>query len=186
VAAFRSVAEQLGIDFGLLTKVEEINVQQKKRFLSKVRSALWTLRGKRVGVLGLAFKGETDDIRESPAIDLVEMLLAEGCSITAYDPAAMKRAQAELLPGPQLRYVDHAYAAAADSDALLILTDWAEFAELDLKRLHDLMRYPIVVDGRNLFSPEKMLENGFTYLSIGRPAVYPIRDALLEPTAVGK
>ena len=97
VAAFRSVAEQLGIDFNLLTEVEKINVQQKKRFLAKVRSALWTLRGKRIGVLGLAFKGETDDIRESPAIDLVEMLLAEGCSIAAYDPAAMKRAQ-EALP----------------------------------------------------------------------------------------
>ncbi|HEX9199301.1 MAG TPA: UDP-glucose/GDP-mannose dehydrogenase family protein, partial [Acidobacteriaceae bacterium] len=99
VAAFRSVAEQLGIDFSLLNEVEKINVQQKKRFLSKVRSALWTLRGKRLGVLGLAFKGETDDIRESPAIDLVEMLLAEGCSIAAYDPAAMKRAQEELAAG---------------------------------------------------------------------------------------
>ena len=101
VAAFRSVAEQLGIDFSLLTEVEKINVQQKKRFLSKVRSALWTLRGKRLGVLGLAFKGETDDIRESPAIDLVEMLLAEGCSIAAYDPAAMRRAQQEIPRGPR-------------------------------------------------------------------------------------
>src|ERR1700678_1071165 len=91
VAAFRSVAEQLGIDFNLLTEVEKINTQQKRRFLNKVRSALWTLRGKRIGVLGLAFKGETDDIRESPAIDLVEMLLDEGCLITAFDPAAMKR-----------------------------------------------------------------------------------------------
>ena len=90
VAAFRSVAEQLGIDFSLLSEVEKINVQQKKRFLGKVRSALWTLRGKRIGVLGLAFKGETDDIRESPAIDLVEMLLAEGCSIAAFDPAAIE------------------------------------------------------------------------------------------------
>ena len=92
------MADQLGIDFNLLTEVEKINVQQKKRFLSKVRSALWTLRGKRLGVLGLAFKGETDDIRESPAIDLVEMLLAEGCSIAAYDPAAITRAQQELPP----------------------------------------------------------------------------------------
>ena len=102
VAAFRSVAEQLGIDFNLLTEVEKINVQQKKRFLSKVRSALWTLRGKRLAVLGLAFKGETDDIRESPAIDLVEMFLGEGCSIAAFDPAAMKRAEQELPAGPNL------------------------------------------------------------------------------------
>jgi len=183
VAAFRSVAEQLGIDFNLLTEVEKINVQQKKRFLSKVRSALWTLRGKRLGVLGLAFKGETDDIRESPAIDLVAMLLGEGCSIAAYDPAAMKRAQQELAAGPQLRYSEDAYSAATDADALLVLTDWSEFAELDLKRLYTLMRYPIVVDGRNLFDPGTMHENGFTYISIGRPAVYPARDVELAAPA---
>jgi UDPglucose 6-dehydrogenase len=176
VAAFRSVAEQLGLDFNLLSEVEKINVQQKKRFLNKVRSALWTLRGKRIGVLGLAFKGETDDIRESPAIDLVEMLLAEGCSITAYDPAAMKRTQEVLPDGPNLRYVDDAYAAAADVDALLILTDWSEFATLDLKRLNKILRYPIVIDGRNLYDPQIMVEHGFTYLSVGRPAAYPLRD----------
>jgi UDPglucose 6-dehydrogenase len=185
VAAFRSVADQLGIDFGLLTEIEKINTLQKKRFLSKVRSALWTLRGKRLGVLGLAFKGETDDIRESPAIDLVEMLLAEGCSIAAYDPAAIKRTQQELPAGPQLRYVEDAYAAARDADALLVLTDWAEFAALDLKRLYTVMRYPIVVDGRNLFDPKVMHDQGFTYISIGRPAVYPARDAeLATPAAI--
>jgi UDPglucose 6-dehydrogenase len=183
VAAFRSVADQLGIDFGLLTEVEKINTLQKKRFLSKVRSALWTLRGKRLGVLGLAFKGETDDIRESPAIDLVEMLLAEGCSIAAYDPAAIKRTQQELPAGPQLRYVEDAYVAARDADALLVLTDWAEFASLDLKRLYTVMRYPIVVDGRNLFDPKVMHDQGFTYISIGRPAVYPARDAELATPA---
>src|ERR1700755_1406471 len=96
VAAFRSVAAQMGVDFSMLNEVEKINAAQKKRFLSKVRSALWTLRGKRLAVLGLAFKGETDDIRESPAIDLVEMLLLEGCSVVAYDPAAMKRTEEEL------------------------------------------------------------------------------------------
>jgi UDPglucose 6-dehydrogenase len=173
VAAFRSIAEQLGIDFSLLSEVEKINVQQKKLFLSKVRSALWTLRGKRVAVLGLAFKGETDDIRESPAIDLVEMLIAEGCSVTAFDPAAMKRTEQELPAGPHLQYVDDAYSAAADSDALLILTDWAEFAKLDLDRLYSMMRYPIIVDGRNLYEPAVMGEHGFTYISVGRPAVYP-------------
>jgi UDPglucose 6-dehydrogenase len=176
VAAFRSVAEQLGLNFNLLSEVEKINVQQKKRFLSKVRSALWTLRGKRIGVLGLAFKGETDDIRESPAIDLVEMLLAEGCSIRAYDPAAMKRTEEILPAGPNLRYVDDAYAAAEDVDALLILTDWSEFATLDLTRLNKLLRYPIVIDGRNLYDPQIMVDHGFTYLSVGRPAANPLRD----------
>ena len=182
VAAFRSVAEQLGIDFNLLTEVEKINVQQKKRFLSKVRSALWTLRGKRIGVLGLAFKGETDDIRESPAIDLVEMLLAEGCSIAAFDPAAMKRTQEILPAGRNLDYMENSYAAAKDADALVILTDWREFAELDLDRLHKTLRYPIVIDGRNLYDPQVMAERGFTYLSVGRAAATPLRD--LSPTAV--
>jgi UDPglucose 6-dehydrogenase len=176
VAAFRSVADQLGIDFSLLTEVEKINNQQKKRFLNKVRSALWTLRGKRIGVLGLAFKGGTDDIRESPAIDIIEMLLAEGCSIAAFDPAAVKRT-GEILPaGPKLHYVTDAYAAADDADALLILTDWSEFAALDLNRLNKALRYPIVIDGRNLYDPDIMMKAGFTYLSIGRPAAYPARD----------
>jgi UDPglucose 6-dehydrogenase len=176
VAAFRSVAEQFGIDFTLLTEVEKINTQQKRRFLNKVRSALWTLRGKRIGVLGLAFKGETDDIRESPAIDVVEMLLAEGCSIAAYDPAAIKRTQEVLPAGPNLRYVADAYAAAKDADALLILTDWDEFATLDLDRLNKTLRYAIIIDGRNLYDPDIMVKYGFTYLSIGRPAAHPVRD----------
>jgi len=183
VAAFRSVADQLGIDFNILSEVEKINAEQKKRFLAKVRSALWTLRGKRLAVLGLSFKGETDDIRESPAIDLIQMLLAEGSSITAYDPAAMKRAEAELPPSPHLRYVEDSYAAARDTDALLVLTDWREFASLDLKRLYTAMRYPIVVDGRNLFDPKTMQQHGFTYISIGRPAVYPVRDLELAASA---
>jgi len=176
VAAFRSVAEQLGIDFNLLHEVEKINLQQKKRFLSKVRSALWTLRGKRLAVLGLAFKGETDDIRESPAVDILRMLLAEGCSVATYDPAAMKRTEQLLPPGPNLRYVGDSYAAAADADALLILTDWQEFASLDLKRLNQALRYPIVIDGRNLYDPNLMQEEGFTYLSTGRPGIYPARN----------
>jgi UDPglucose 6-dehydrogenase len=176
VAAFRSVAEQMGIDFSLLSEVEKINANQKKRFLSKVRSALWTLRGKRLAVLGLAFKGETDDIRESPAIDLVEMLIGEGCTIAAYDPAAMKRTELELPAGPQLRYATDVFDAAKDADALLILTDWAEFAQIDLHQLNAALRYPIVIDGRNLYDPAVMLQHGFTYLSVGRPAVAPMKD----------
>jgi UDPglucose 6-dehydrogenase len=176
VAAFRNVAEQMGVDFNLLSEVEKINTNQKKRFLSKVRSALWTLRGKRLAVLGLAFKGETDDIRESPAIDVIEMLLAEGCSVAAYDPAAMKRAAEELKPSGQMRYAVSVEDATRDADALLLLTDWAEFANLDLKKLHASLRYPIVIDGRNLYDPDVMTAYGFTYLSIGRPAATPARE----------
>ncbi len=184
VAAFRSVADQLGIDFNLLNEVEKINVQQKRRFLAKVRSALWTLRGKRLAVLGLAFKGETDDIRESPAIELVKMLLAEGCHVTAYDPAAIKRTEEVLPPTAHLRYVEDAYLAAADADALLILTDWAEFADLDLGRLNQTLRYPIVIDGRNLYDPQVMAQHGFTYMSVGRPAAYPVREVRTEAPAM--
>ena len=182
VAAFRSVAEQLGLDFNLLAEVEKINDLQKKRFLSKVRSALWTLRGKRLGVLGLAFKGGTDDIRESPAIDLVRMLLAEGCTIAAFDPAAMGRTRALLPESAQLRYAAGPYAAAEDADALLILTDWAEFASLDLHKLNQSLRYPIVIDGRNLYDPAVMVEHGITYLSVGRPAAYPSREVAVGGT----
>ncbi|MGA8939306.1 MAG: UDP-glucose/GDP-mannose dehydrogenase family protein [Acidobacteriaceae bacterium] len=176
IAAFRSVAEQMGVDFSLLSEVEKINVNQKKRFLGKVRSALWTLRGKRLAVLGLAFKGDTDDIRESPAIDMVEMLLAEGCTVVAYDPAAMARAEAELPPSRQLHYASSIEEAAADADALLILTDWKQFASMDLEKLRAAMRYPIIIDGRNLYDPQQMMESGFTYLSIGRPAATPLRE----------
>jgi UDPglucose 6-dehydrogenase len=176
VAAFRYVAEQLSVDFGILSEVEKINDEQKRRFFNKVRSALWTFRGKRLAVLGLAFKGGTDDVRESPAFDIIRMLLAEGCTIVAFDPAATERAKAELPPSPSLQYAEELYAAVTGADALLILSDWPEFGEIDLERLHTLLRYPIVIDGRNLYDPREMLKRGFTYLSVGRPAVYPARE----------
>ena len=169
VAAFRNVAELVGVEFGLLHEVEKINEEQKHRFFQKVRSALWTFRGKKIGVLGLAFKGGTDDIRESPAVDIVKKLLSEGCIVSAYDPAAEARSKEVIPAGPQMRYVDSPYAAAQDGDALLILNDWSEFAELDLAKLHYTLRYPIIIDGRNLFDPAVMTEAGFTYLSVGRP-----------------
>src|SRR5215469_1923539 len=171
VAAFRHVAEQVGVDFGLLHEVEKINEEQKQRFFQKIRSALWTFRAKKIGVLGLAFKGGTDDVRESPAIDIVKRLLDEGCLICAYDPAAAVRAKEFIPAGPCMRYVDDPYAAAQDADALLILNDWQEFAELDLDKLHYTLRYPIVIDGRNLYDPAVMTKAGFTYLSVGRPGL---------------
>jgi UDPglucose 6-dehydrogenase len=171
VAAFRNVAELVGVDFGLLHEVEKINEDQIHRFFQKVRSALWTFRGKKIGVLGLAFKGGTDDIRESPAIEIVKKLLSEGCIVSAYDPAAEARTKETIPPGSQMRYVESPYAAAQDADALLILNDWSEFAELDLAKLHYTLRYPIIIDGRNLYDPTTMTEHGFTYLSVGRPGL---------------
>jgi len=169
--AFRAVARECGYEFRLLDEVMRINEDQRHRFLRKVHNALWTLRGKRLGVLGLAFKGGTDDIRESPAILLVQTLLQEGCQIAAYDPAAQPRAR-EVL-NSTVKYASDAYEAARGADALLILTEWDEFASLDLDRLHQQLKYPIVIDGRNLYDPEAMAAHGFTYYSVGRPATTP-------------
>jgi UDPglucose 6-dehydrogenase len=172
VAAFHWVAQQQGVNFQLLEEVRKINETQKDVFFNKVRSALWTLRGKRLAALGLAFKGDTDDIRESPAIDMIKRLLEAGASITAYDPAAMERAEAVLPPSNKLAYAANIYEAAKDADAVLILTDWKEFASIDLVRLNQALRFPIVIDGRNLYKPQEMNDHGFTYVSVGRPASY--------------
>ncbi len=172
VAAFHWVAQQRGVDFQLLQDVRKINETQKEVFFNKVLSALWTLRGKRLAALGLSFKGNTDDIRESPAIDLIRKLLEAGATVTAYDPAAMERAKEVLPPSERIRYAASIYEAAQDADAVLILTDWKEFADIDLMRLNQAVRFPIVIDGRNLYKPQIMLDHGFTYVSMGRPASY--------------
>jgi UDPglucose 6-dehydrogenase len=182
LSAYRAVARECGYDFRLLEEVMSINNEQRQRFLRKVRSALWTLRGKRLGVLGLAFKGGTDDVRESPAIAIVEALLGEGCEIQAYDPAAMERAR-DLLSAGSVAYVSSAYAAAEGADALLVLTEWEEFKHLDIERLKGLLRYPVVIDGRNLFRPQAMREHGFNYFSMGRPDVIPGEATLRSPSA---
>jgi len=172
VAAFHWVAQQRGVDFQLLNEIRKINETQKDVFFNKVLSALWTLRGKRLAALGLAFKGNTDDIRESPAIDVIEKLLGAGATVTAYDPAAMERAKSVLPAGDKMRYAENLYDAAKDADAVLILTDWKEFAGIDFVRLNQQVRFPILIDGRNLYKPEQMREHGFTYVSVGRPATY--------------
>jgi UDPglucose 6-dehydrogenase len=183
LSAYRAVARECGYDFRLLEEVMRINDEQRHRFLRKVRSALWTLKNKRLAVLGLAFKGGTDDVRESPAMAIAEALVAEGCEIRAYDPAAAGHAR-EILGETRVRYVDSAYEAADGADALLILTEWKEFSELDLGRIRQLLRYPIVIDGRNLLEPQRMREQGFLYLSMGRQDVAPDgQDALLSAGA---
>jgi UDPglucose 6-dehydrogenase len=171
--ALRVVAHESGYDFRLLDEVMRINEDQRLHFVRKVRQALWTLKGKRLGVLGLAFKGGTDDVRESPAIAVIQKLLKEGCRITAYDPAAVTRARAEFSDRADITFAKSAYAAANDADAVLVLTEWEEFAALDLERLRSRMKQPIVLDGRNLFSPEQMEKAGFIYYSVGRPEIIP-------------
>src|SRR5262252_8087923 len=173
--AFRAVARENGCSFGLLDEVVNVNEEQRRRFLNKVKHALWTLKGKKLGVLGLAFKNGTDDIRESPAIAIVKALLKEGCSIAAYDPAAMQRAAEEL--GDSITLAGDPYQALQGADACLVLTEWEDFAALDLARVKKSLRYPIILDGRNLFKPASMEAAGLNYYSVGRPDVVGERRA---------
>jgi UDPglucose 6-dehydrogenase len=184
VAAFHWVAQQQGLDFSLLDEVRRINDAQRDVFFNKIRSALWTLRGKRIAALGLAFKADTDDIRESPAIDIIQRLLDAGACVNAYDPAAIEKAKAILPPSSQLRYVGNLYEAAQDADALLILTDWREFAQMELPRLNRALRFPIIIDGRNLYRPETMSSHGFNYISIGRQPIWNEGGKPSSPQAV--
>jgi len=172
VAAFHWVAQQHGVNFQLLEEIRKINETQRDIFFNKVLSALWTLRGKKLAVLGLSFKGDTDDIRDSPAIAVIHKLLEAGATITAFDPAANERAMAVLPASDKMHYATGIYEAAKEADAVLILTDWKQFAQLDLVRLNQVVKFPIVIDGRNLYKPERMQEHGFTYVSVGRPPQY--------------
>ena len=183
VAAFHWVAQQQGVDFQLLQEIRKINETQRDIFFNKVLAALWTLRGKRLAALGLAFKGDTDDIRDSPAIVVIKKLLEAGTTITAHDPAAMERAKAVLPPSEKMHYAADLYEAAKDADAVLILTDWKEFGKIDLVRLNQAVRFPIVIDGRNLYKPQQMQDHGFTYVSVGRPARYHAQQG--KPRGMG-
>ena len=166
VQAFIRLAEQAGMDFALLKEAERINRQRIQHFVDKVRRALWVIKDKKIGVLGLAFKPNTDDIRSSPPVNLVRQLIAEGAQVSAYDPAAMERTR-EILP--EVRYGKDAYEAASGVDALLIATEWQEFFALDWERIYSSMARPLVLDGRNLLDPDLMVKWGFEYHSFGRP-----------------
>lgn len=168
LSAFIKIAEQLGYDFGLLKQVQLINAQQMDRFLRKITDTLWVLKDKRLGVLGLAFKQNTDDVRLSPAIEVCQRLLREGARLRVYDPRAMEKAKAVLPPGPTVEYVPERDAVAEGCDALVIATEWPEFKELDLERARRTMTHPIMFDGRNLFDPREMERLGWVYKSVGR------------------
>jgi UDPglucose 6-dehydrogenase len=186
--ALRMIARDAGYDFELLDSVMRINQNQRDQFIRKVRGALGELRDRRIGILGLAFKAGTDDLRESPAIEILRVLLDEGCLITAFDPIAMPRAMEELrtpLTEGSLEMVSDPYAVATDADAMLILTDSNEFANLDLRRLRIQMRLPVIIDGRNLYHPKEMKAAGFTYYSVGRAPVVAVDHvgAIPEPAS---
>jgi UDPglucose 6-dehydrogenase len=172
IAAFIAISEQLGKPFTLLKEVQRINEGQKARFLKTIRETLWVLREKRIAVWGLTFKPDTDDVRSSVAIEVIEQLLREGAHVIAYDPKGMHKART-IKAIADAEFASSALEAVTDAEALIIATDWNEFANVDLAVLKDKMRTPIVFDGRNLLDPETMRQFGFNYYSIGRAGVRP-------------
>jgi len=166
IQAFIRLAERSGVDFGMLKEAERVNKRRVDLFVEKIRQALWVLKDKQVGVLGLAFKANTDDIRFAPSLDVLRRLVAEGAHVRAYDQEAVDKTSAIL---PKVRYFREPYEVARNADALLVLTEWPEFRDLDWKRIYEMMGRPLVIDGRNLLEPKVMMEHGFEYHSFGRP-----------------
>ena len=172
VAAFIHISEQLGVPFTLLEEVQRINAGQKERFLKLIRDTLWVLREKKIAVWGLTFKPDTDDVRSSVAVELVDAMLREGAQVSVYDPKGMKKAR-ELKATADAKFAASALEAVDGAEALVIATEWNEFANVDLAALKKRMTTPIVFDGRNLLNPETMGELGFHYHSIGRASIIP-------------
>lgn len=166
--AFDHLANTLGYDFALLREVQRINEQAVESVHRKVKDALWNLEGKRIALLGLAFKPQTDDIRFAPALVLAQRLLAEGASVVGWDPEASESAKSQI---PQLETDTHIYSALREAECAIVCTEWPEVKELDLNRVKETMAYPVVIDGRNTFDPDVMAAMGFTYYPTGRPPV---------------
>lgn len=165
VKALAFMAEEMNQEPRVLNAVMEVNALRRGMFVSRLKELLGGLEGKTVGLLGLAFKANTDDMRDAPSIDVANALLAAGARVRAYDPVAMEAAKDEL---PKVQMMDDAYALADGADALLVVTDWNEFKHLDLERIRDSMRQPVLLDGRNIYFPDLMKELGFTYRGVGR------------------
>ncbi|MDO8470606.1 MAG: UDP-glucose/GDP-mannose dehydrogenase family protein [bacterium] len=167
IRAFQKILEEKGIHSALLQAIEDINASQKELFAERIKASLGEVRGKTIAVLGLSFKPNTDDMREAPSISILGKLQQGGAGrIKAYDPQAMNNAKRIFMDG--IEYSQTPYEAAKDADALVILTEWNEFKDLDLEKIRALLRRPVVIDGRNIFDPSRMRELGFTYIGIGR------------------
>jgi UDPglucose 6-dehydrogenase len=167
--ALIKIGEDLGVNMNLLKETDRVNADRVKVFLEKIKKALWILKDKKIAVLGLAFKPETDDIREAPSITVIRELLNEGASLRLYDPQARGNMK-ELFPeySARILYCDSPYQAAAGVNALLIITEWKEFLDLDLKKIKEVMANPIIIDGRNIYDAELVKKLGFEYYSVGR------------------
>jgi UDPglucose 6-dehydrogenase len=164
---FINITKKLGYDFRLLKAVKDINQDQKKFVLGRIKDSLWIIKNKTIAVLGLSFKPDTDDLRSSPALDLIEGLRLEGAKIKVYDPQAMRKAKSVLKGAIFCR---DAYEAARDAECMVIATEWQEFRDLDFKKIKKLLKRPLIVDGRNMFDPRILKKHGFKYIGIGRKA----------------
>jgi UDPglucose 6-dehydrogenase len=167
VSAFVKIAEEINYDFSLLKSVEKINEDARINFIKKIEDILWIVKNKKIAVWGLSFKPNTDDMRSAPSITVIEHLRGEGAYIQAYDPEATEKAKG-ILGNENITYTKSALDAVKDADALIIVTDWDEFKEIDLSKVQEKMHQPIIIDGRNIFDPAKMKKQGFVYYSIGR------------------
>ena len=165
IEAFLRIAEKRGYDFQLLRAVKRINEDQRRLLVQRVEEQLWNVKGKSIGILGLAFKPNTDDLRFAPSLDVIEALSRAGAKVRAFDPQAMPAAR-KILKG--IRLAKDPYDLAKGSDCMVVLTEWNEFKDLDLRRIKKLMRQPVVVDGRNLYDPETLRKFGFRYSAVGR------------------
>src|SRR5207302_4536162 len=173
IQAFIRIAEKAVCDFYLLKEVERINQRRIGHFIAKIREELWVIRGKNIALWGLSFKPNTDDVRFAPSITLARALLAEEAFVNAYDPQATAKAKAVL---PDINYSATPYEAAQDADAVLIVTEWKDFREIDWNRLKSVMGRPLIIDGRNTLDPTQVTSYGFQYISIGRPAALPSQN----------
>ena len=177
ISAFVRLAEKVGYDFKLLKAVQEINQDQIRLLIRKIENALWILEGKTIGVLGLAFKPGTDDLRNAPSLTLIEQMLKEGAQLKVYDPQAMEKMKTLY---PQLIYCADPYEVAKESDCLVLVTEWDEFKNLSMQTVKTLMKQPILIDGRNLYDPVEMTQIGFRYIGIGRKQWSPQENQALE------
>jgi UDPglucose 6-dehydrogenase len=168
VKAFIKIAEEHGLEFGLLKETEKINQQKRLRFIEKIEEVLWISKEKNIAVWGLAFKPNTDDIREAPSIDVIKELDRLKANLFLYDPKAMDNFKSIFPEKENIHYTNDPYSAVENADALLILTEWDEFIHIDLSKVKSKMRLPIIIDGRNIYDKNRLVQMGFEYYSIGR------------------
>ena len=168
MSALIKIADSYGYHFSLLEEVEKINKEAMDAVSYKAEKLVGDLRDKNVAVLGLSFKPDTDDMRFAPAIRVIDYMLDKGATVHAYDPIAIENAKRQFLVGRDVHYTENVYDAVKDADVVIVMTEWNEFKEIDLEKVKSLVRTPNLIDGRNLYDPEKMRALGFTYLGVGR------------------